>query len=93
MDLGTTWTLDFKPGWNKHFEKFDNAVKIRILKKLEKMKHDLQGRGLQHSSFQVEEVGQYRIGFIENAMAQTKAIHFIGNHKQYEKWYLEQFKV
>jgi hypothetical protein len=39
---------------------------------------------------QVEETGQYRIAFYQNEETRTKEIHFVGTHKQYEKWYKEQ---
>jgi hypothetical protein len=46
-------------------------------------------RRLHQSKFCVEEVGQYRICFVVEEETKTKSIHFIGNHKQYEKWYKE----
>jgi hypothetical protein len=84
------WELVFKKGWDRHFEKFDNATQQRILKKLGQMKQPLQGRGLIASKIAVEEVSQYRIAFYQNEQSHRKEIHFVGNHKQYEKWYKEQ---
>lgn len=84
------WQLVFRKGWDKHFEKFDNSAKQKILKKLEQMKQPLQGRGLKASKAVVEEAGQFRIAFFQNEEKQQKEIHFIGNHKQYEKWFKEQ---
>jgi len=81
------WRLVFKSGWDKHFKKFDNETKKRILNKFEQMKQPLQGRGMHSSKYQVEETGQYRIAFIEYKEEGIKDIHFVGNHKQYEKWY------
>ena len=86
MDL-TPWKLDFKPGWDLHFKKFDNSTRKHILNKLNQMKQPLGARGLHSSEFQVEEVGQYRIAFIEDETTKTKFVHFVGDHKQYEKWY------
>lgn len=80
--------LEFRPEWDKHFKKFDFSVQQRILKKFDQMKQPLVGRGLHGSHFLVEEVGQYRIAFIQKES--TKFIHFVGNHKQYEKWYKKQ---
>ncbi|HLC36402.1 MAG TPA: hypothetical protein VJK05_02235 [archaeon] len=51
------------------------------------MKQPLQGRGMHSSKYQVEETGQYRIAFIEYKEEGIKDIHFVGNRKQYEKWY------
>jgi len=84
------WELVFNPGWDNHFTKFDKETQKRILKKLEQMKQPLTARGLQSSRYQVEEVGQNRIAFIQKEAEKTKTIYFVGNHKQYEKWYEEQ---
>ena len=86
MDLDP-WKLAFRIGWDRHFKDFDKGVRETILKKLDKMKEPLQGRGLQASRYQVEEAGQYRIAFVQDNELRTKDIHFIGNHKQYEKWF------
>lgn len=51
------------------------------------MKRPLQGRGLHSSRYKVEEVGGYRIAFIQHETVRIKSIHFVGNQKQYEKWY------
>jgi len=84
------WKLVFKKGWDKYFKKFDNETKQRILKKFKQMKHPLQARGLKASRVVVEETGQYRIAFYQNEDKHEKEIHFVGNHKQYEKWYKSQ---
>ena len=81
------WLLEFKPGWDLHFKDFDKGTQQRIMKKLDQMKNPLQGRGLHTSRFQVEEVGGYRIVFIEELTIHIRRIHFIGNHKQYGLWY------
>lgn len=84
------WKMSFKKGWDQHFKKFDKATQQRILKKLEQMKQPLQARGLKALKVVVEEVGQYRIAFYQNQENHCKEIHFVGNHKQYEKWYMQQ---
>lgn len=81
------WKVKFEPGWDNYFKKFDKSVQQQILKKFEKMKNPLIARGLHSSRCQVEEVGQYRIAFIQEEETMTKYVHFVGNHKQYEKWY------
>ncbi|MFH1234873.1 MAG: hypothetical protein V1493_04655 [Candidatus Diapherotrites archaeon] len=86
MDLAP-WKLEFKPDWGKHFKKFDSSEQKKILKKFGQMEQPLSARGLRSSRYQVEEVGQYRIAFIQDEESRTKKIHFVGNHKQYEKWY------
>jgi hypothetical protein len=84
------WKLAFKKGWDKHFKKFDRSVQQRILKKFGHMKQPLQPSGLKASRSVVEEVGQHRIAFFQNEAKCQKEIHFVGNHKQYEKWYRSQ---
>ncbi len=89
MDL-TPWKLGFIPAWDKHFSKFDEPTRERILKKLEQMKQALLFRGFHSSKYHVEEAGQFRIAFKQDEETRTKYIQFIGNHKHYEKWYRER---
>ena len=84
------WKVELKPGGDVHFKKFDKAAQQMIMKKLDKMEEPLQARRLHASHYQVEEVGQYRIAFEIQENVRTKSVHFIGTHKQYEKWYKEQ---
>lgn len=86
MDL-TPFTLDFKPGWDHYFKDFDKTTQERILSKLEQMKQPLQSRGLHSSRYKIEEVGGYRIAFIQDDENRVKHIHVIASHKQYKKWY------
>jgi hypothetical protein len=86
LDL-TPYKIDFKPGWDCHFKDFDKSVQQRILAKFEHMRQPLQARGLHASRYHVEEVGGYRIAFIQDDVNLVKHIHFAGNHLQYEKWY------
>ena len=84
------WKVEFLPGWDKHFAKFDKETQQRIIKKFCQMEQPLSARGLHESRIQAEEAGQYRIAFEQDGKALAKRIHFVGNHKQYEKWYKEQ---
>jgi len=86
----TPWRVGLKPGWDIHFRKFDSNTQLMIMKKLDQMAQPLAGRGLHSCRYQVEEIGQYRIAFECNESTRTKSIHFVGNHKQYEKWYKSQ---
>jgi mRNA-degrading endonuclease RelE of RelBE toxin-antitoxin system len=81
------WTIKYYPEWDKYFKKFDSNIQITILKKIKQMKQDQKPRRLHRSNYLVEEVGQYRIAYIVDDVNLIKKIHFIGNHKQYEKWY------
>lgn len=85
MDLAK-WKVEFKPGWDIHFANLDKSIRLQIMKKFDQMEQPLRARGLHSSSYKVEEVGQYRIAFIENEEKRTKFIHFVGDHKQYDKW-------
>jgi hypothetical protein len=40
-------------------------------------------------TFFVIEVGQYRIAYYCDEKKKEKVIHFVGDHKEYRKWYLE----
>ncbi len=86
LDL-TSYRIDFKPGWDCYFKEFDKSVQRRIIKKFEQMKQPLQARGLHGSRYHVEEVGGYRIAFIQDDVSRVKHVHFVGSHPQYEKWY------
>ena len=81
------YRIDFKPGWDRHFKDFDKTIRQRIISKLEQMKQPLQSRGLHFSRYKVEEAGGCRIAFIQDEENRVKHIHFVGNHKQYERWY------
>lgn len=84
------WKIEYREGWNIHLCDFSIEIQDRIMKKIEQMKQPLQGRGLHHSRYQIEEVDQYRIAYIADEENRIKNIHFVGNHKQYEKWYTKE---
>jgi len=80
--------LKFVANWDVHFCKFDKPTKLRILKTIEKLKTKESSRHLKHGlPFFVEESGQYRIGFIQDDASYVREIYFVGDHKQYKKWY------
>ena len=81
------WKIELRKDWDKYFKKFDKNTQNKILKKLEHMAQPLKPRRLHISNFFVEEVGQYRIVYTYNNKTNIKSIYFIGNHKQYEKWF------
>ena len=85
------WKVLLKPGWDTHFKKFDRPTKERIMKKLDQMEKPTKPRGLHSSRCLVEEVGQYRIAYETDGKNRKKNVHFVGNHKQYEKWYSQGF--
>ena len=82
------YALVYDEDWNKHFRDFDKTIQVRLIKKLEQLKIKGKSRHLGHGvPFFVEEVGGYRIVFTVDEASKTKKIWFVGNHKQYEKWY------
>ncbi len=78
----------FENEWDEHYKKYDPSLQERIMKKIEKQQEEQNTRHLKHGiEFYVIEIGQYRCAIKINEQQKTKTIHFIGNHKQYEKWY------
>lgn len=73
----------------KMFLKLDNSVRERIGKKLKQLElEESNSRHLEHGvPVFVEEVGQYRIVFKKREELKQKRVVFIGDHKEYEKWY------
>lgn len=85
------WKIEYLPGWDEFFKKFDKPIREQILKKFDQMEQPLSARSLHSSNrVQIEEVGQCRIAFIQDEKIRTKIIYFVGNHKQYENWYKKQ---
>ena len=78
--------LDYAKGWDKFFSKMDSSVQKLIWKRIQRLKAGKKERHLKRGlPYFVVEVGQYRVGFIEEKGIRTVA--FVGNHKQYQKWY------
>jgi len=67
--------------------RMDKPVRQRILKKAIQLESDdSASRHLRHGlPYFVEEVGGYRIAF--EIKEKKKRILFVGDHKQYERWY------
>ena len=81
------YRLKFVDKWDKYFENLPPDIKVRMLKKLEKIKQGLPARHLKFGfPFFVEEVGQYRICYEEDEKNRIRIIQYAGNHKDYEKW-------
>jgi mRNA-degrading endonuclease RelE of RelBE toxin-antitoxin system len=83
------YSIEFYPGWDKHFNKFDRNTRQTLTKKIEKQISETKARHMKQGlDFFVLEAGQYRIALKINERQNIKTIYFVGNHKQYEKWYL-----
>ena len=88
----TIYRESFDEKWPEYFEKLDNTVKERVAKKIKKILEFPKKRHLsQGARFFVDQIGQNRIVyrvFDENKEAR---FYFVGNHKEYEKWYKQLF--
>ncbi|MBU1120654.1 MAG: hypothetical protein ABIE23_05925 [archaeon] len=81
-----------KPGfdedWPEYFNKLDHAVKERAAKKIRKILEFPKKRHLKKGArFFVDEIGQSRIVYRVFEENNEVRFYFIGNHKEYEKWY------
>lgn len=69
--------------------RLDRSNRMRVEKKLIQLRRDdLSSRHLRHGlpAF-VEDVGQYRVCFFADELLKEKHVVFIGDHKDYEKWF------
>ncbi len=81
------YALEFAKGWEQYFEKLDKSMRERVWKKIQQLKTLHHSRHLKQGlGFFISEVGQYRIAYEIDETRKTKIIHFVGDHKQYEKW-------
>ncbi|MEW6294808.1 MAG: hypothetical protein AB1467_00750 [Candidatus Diapherotrites archaeon] len=78
--------------WPKYFNDLDNTVKERVAKKIQKILEFPKKRHLgQKAKFFVDEVGQCRILYRVFDETNEVRFYFVGNHKEYEKWYKQYF--
>jgi len=64
----------------------DKSIRGRIIQRIARMRNEPPGRHLRHGlDYFVEQAGQYRIIYILDD--NKKEIYFIGDHKEYERWY------
>lgn len=83
------YALEYRTWWDLYFKKFDKSTQEKIIKKIEKQKEKMKTRHLRQGiEFCVAECSQYRIALKIDEKNKIKTIYFVGNHKQYEKWYL-----
>ncbi len=86
------YTDKYDEGWTEYFDKLDSESKIRVVKKIKKIlefpkKRHLGGK----AKFFVDEVGQNRILYRLFEETNEVRFYFVGNHKEYEKWYKQFF--
>ncbi|AJF60104.1 MAG: hypothetical protein J4224_02650 [Candidatus Diapherotrites archaeon] len=78
--------------WPDYFDRLSNEMKERTTKKIKKILEYPQKRHLQKgASFFVGEVGQNRIIYRIFENEKIVKFYFIGDHKEYEKWYKKFF--
>jgi len=78
--------------WLKYFIILDNIIKERITKKIKKILEFPKKRHLsKKANFFVDEAGQYRILYRVFEETNEVRFYFVGNHKQYEKWFNQFF--
>jgi mRNA-degrading endonuclease RelE of RelBE toxin-antitoxin system len=66
--------------------RMDTSIRERMIKRIARMRDEPVGRHLKYGlDFFVIVVGQYRI--VYTCEGKRKTIYFVGNHKEYEKWY------
>lgn len=82
----TKYQISFSTLAEVQFLKLDKSIKERISKRIQHMTIEPTGRHLHHGlGFFVIGLGQYRIVYkVKNTI---KVIFFVGNHKEYEKWF------
>lgn len=85
-----SFEIAYLEGWDRHFKDFENSFKIRILKKIEQLRDKPEGRHLHGKPFFIEEVAGCRIAYKSDDSIEKRTIHFVGDHKQYERWYKNQ---
>ena len=81
------YEVSFEEDAERMLGKMDKSVRQRILKKAIQLENDGSiSRHLRHGvPCFVEEVGGYRIAFV--IKEKQKRILFVGDHKQYVRWY------
>lgn len=74
----------------KQLRALDKGIKAKLKKKLEKVKTEKKRRHLKAGfPYFVEEVGQYRI--VYSLVDQEILLLFVGDHKEYERYYSSIF--
>lgn len=84
--------VTYDEDWPRYFNKIDNTIKERVAKKINKIVEFPKKRHLkQGARFFVDEIGQHRILYrIFDEMKEVR-FYFVGNHKEYQKWFRQYF--
>ena len=86
------YNANYDEDWPKYFAKLDNTIKERVARKIEKILEFPQKRHLKKGArFFVDEIGQNRIIYRLFDGSNEVRFYFVGNHKEYERWYRQYF--
>ncbi len=86
------YAAGFDEDWPKYFGRLEKEAKERIAKKISKILVFPKKRHLgQKARFFVDEAGQHRIIYRVFDESKEVRFYFVGNHKEYEKWYQQYF--
>ncbi len=69
----------------------DAGIRVRVAKKINRILQYPIKRHLKKSLFFVGEVGQYRIIYRVFEESNSVRFYFVGMHKEYERWYKQDF--
>jgi mRNA-degrading endonuclease RelE of RelBE toxin-antitoxin system len=83
------YNLDYHPKWKSYFQDLPEEIKLRVVKKIESISNTPKSQ--RHMRFGlpyfVSELGQYRITYKIIDLDNKIIFYFVGDHKEYEKWY------
>ncbi len=81
-----------EPEWSESFEALDSETKARAAKKIAKILENPHKRHMKgNAKYFCAKVGQYRIAYDVLDQAREVRFYFIGDHKEYAKWYRQFF--
>lgn len=82
----------FHPDWFDYFNSLETDIKNRVSRKISKILEEPHKRHLENGNpCFVSEIGQYRITYMILENEKKVLFYFVGKHKDYEKWYREEF--
>ena len=86
--LKTEYSDEYAPEWKARFDKLDNSIQIRAVKKIRQILAGLPSAharfGLPYFKENIDE--NYRICYKSFEDRKTRRFYFVGDHKEYERW-------
>ncbi len=84
------YSVGFQEDAKKQLLVMDFSIREMLIKRIARMQDEPSGRHLKSGlPYFVERAGQYRIVYTCDEKKKEKIIYFVGDHKEYEKWYGE----